>query len=1104
MVKVKIIHAVLASVLLTALGCQRSADPAGPLFTLLPPDATGIAFENPIVEDAGFNVLEYEYFYNGGGVAIGDVDQNGWPDVFFTANVGPNRLYLNQGNLRFDDVTEQAGFAHSASWDTGVTMADVNGDGWLDIYVCRSGRVSEERRRNALYINNQDGTFTDQAAAYGVDDPAYSTHATFFDYDRDGDLDLYLLNHPIRRLERFDVALIKQQRDPLSGDKLYRNDGDTFVDVSEAAGIIGNPLGFGLSATVSDINNDGWLDLYIANDYVEDDYLYINNSDGTFTENIRSWISYTSHSSMGVDIADINNDGRPDIYTLDMLAEDNARQKRLKGPDDYARFQQLRREGYQAQYMRNMLHLHNGNGTFSEIGQLAGVSNTDWSWAPLIADFDNDGYKDLFVTNGYMRDYTDLDFLNFTLRTALQTARRHGQSVDAFPLVQQMSMSTLPNYAYRNRGDLTFADETQSWGLDQSGLSGGAAYADLDNDGDLDLVVNNINEPALVYRNNAEAQPNRHYLKIRLEGAPGNQFGIGAKVNVTTDESQQFWQELMPARGYQSAVEPVLVFGLGAATQVTVTVTWPDDSEQQLTQQATNQTLTLKHQDATTPATAELPEPPQRFIYVGSEATGLTFTHEENAFVDFEREPMLPHMLSRQGPALAQADINRDGLPDIYIGGARNQAGALYLQQLDGTFGGISVEAFAAHSSYEDVDAAFFDADGDGDVDLYVVSGGAEPEDGAAYQDRLYLNNGFGAFTHAPDALPAMPTSGATIAPHDMDGDGDVDVFVGGHVQPGRYPLATRSYLLENVDGQFADITTTAAPALVEPGLVHAAQWGDINGDSRAELLIAGEWIPIRAFQWQEGNTFAEITTASGFDQTDGWWRSLRLADLDGDGDLDLLAGNRGLNAQMRATSAEPATIHAADFDANGSFEAIMSSYIQGQSYPVPNRDVLLGAIPSFANRYPTYASYAEASLNDLFPPERLADAATLYAYDFATTLFENQGDGTFRKQPLPTEAQFAPIYAILAEDFDQDGQTDLLLAGNNHSVRGEWGYEGAGQGLFLHGQGGLRFAPVPARTSGFFEPGDVRALLVVPTRRGPFVIAANNDGALNTYGVRP
>ncbi|MEM1095583.1 MAG: VCBS repeat-containing protein, partial [Bacteroidota bacterium] len=886
----------------------------------MPPAATGLDFVNEIQEDAGFNVLEYEYFYNGGGVAVGDVNRDGRPDLFFTANIGPDRLYLNRGNWQFEDVTEQAGFTHAPSWTTGVTMVDINADGWLDIYVCKSGRVSEERRRNALYINNQDGTFSEQAAAYGIDSPAYSTHATFFDYDRDGDLDLYLLNHPIRRLERFDVELVKQQRDPLSGDKLFRNDGGTFVDVSEAAGIIGNPLGFGLSVTTSDIDGDGWLDLYIANDYVEDDYLYINNQDGTFREEIRSWMRYTSNASMGADIADVNNDGLQDVVTLDMLAEDPRRLHRLKGPDDDARFQQLRREGYHAQYTRNMLQLNQGNGTFSEIGQLAGIAQTDWSWAPLLADFDNDGHKDLFVTNGYMRDYTDMDFLTTKLRAALQVARNQGQPLDALTLVQQMSMSTLPNYGYRNRGDLTFADVTDDWGLGKPGLSSGAAYADLDDDGDLDLIVTNLNEPAWLYQNTADQRGQHNYLKVDLTGAPGNTLGIGAHVSIKLADGSVLVQEQMPVRGYQSSVDPVLLFGLGDAANVSITVTWPDGRHETRDAVAANQTLAFDWSNASDTAQPPATEPTPRFVLL-PDGLGLDAVHRENDFDDLEREPLLPRRFSRQGPALAVADVNRDGLDDVFVGGAQDQAAQLYLQQLDATFKPAAVPAFATDASFEDVDALFFDADADGDMDLYIVSGGTARTDGAAYQDRLYLNSGFGGFTRAPDALPELRTSGAVVAGHDWDGDGDTDLFVGGHVQPGRYPLPERSYLLENVGGTFADATERVAPDLMAPGLVGDALWADLDGDSSAELVVAGEWMPIRVFQPTDGGSFAEVTSAFGFDGTTGWWRSLLAHDLDGDGDLDLLAGNRGLNTQMPA----PATLHAADFDANGQMESVMS-----------------------------------------------------------------------------------------------------------------------------------------------------------------------------------
>ncbi|WP_456426449.1 VCBS repeat-containing protein [Rhodocaloribacter sp.] len=1089
-----------------ALGLSACASPApepeAPLFTRVPARISGVTFVNRIVEDEGFNVLEYEYFYNGAGVAVGDVDNDGLPDLFFTANMGPNRLYRNKGGFVFEDVTEQAGLAETAAtWDTGGAMADVNGDGRLDIYVCRSGRVSEDRRRNALYVNNGDGTFTERAAAYGLDDPAYSTHAAFFDYDRDGDLDLYLLNHPIRRLNRFDVALLKRQRDPLAGDKLYRNDGGRFTDVSAEAGILGNPIGFGLSVTVSDLNDDGFPDLFVANDYVEDDYLYLNNGDGTFTERIRDALAHSSYSSMGADVADFNNDARPDILTLDMLAEDHRRQKLLKGPDGYERFAMLRGFGYHPQYMRNMLQRNNGNGTFSEIGQMAGVSNTDWSWAPLLADFDLDGWKDLFVTNGYLRDYTNLDFLA-TLDRALREAKEQGRPLDPLALVRQMPSTPLANYAYRNNGDGTFENRSAAWGLAEPGFSNGAAYADLDDDGDLDLVVNNVNAEAFVYRNHAERYTDRHHLKVRLDGPPGNRFGIGAKVTLTTDDGRRFFQEMIPGRGYQSTVEPVLLFGLGAATRVRVAVTWPDGRRQSLAGVVADRTLTLRHADASEPTGPEPPEdeaPPLFAPLPGSR--GLAFAHREDPFVDFEREPLLPHMLSRLGPALARADVNRDGLPDVFVGGAKGQPAALFLQQIDGRFRRAPLPAFDADRAFEDVDALFFDADGDHDLDLYVVSGGSDvPRDAPGYQDRLYVNNGFGRLSRAPGALPAMPASGGVVAAHDFDGDGDLDLFAGGRVLPGRYPLAPRSYLLENDgDGHFTDVTEEAAEALVAPGMVTAALWRDLDGDGAAELVLAGEWMPLRVFRVNADHTFTEITEEAGLARTNGWWNALAAADFDGDGDLDLVAGNRGLNAPMRATPDEPAAIYAADFDRNGFVDAVMSYFIHGKPYPVPARDELLAQIPSLAERFPTYASYAGATIDDVLPR---ADAVTLEAFDFETRLFENLGDGTFRPRRLPLEAQISQVNALIAADFDRDGAMDVLMAGNNFGVRPQWGAYDAGQGLLLRGRGDGTFEPVTATRSGFFAPGEVRGMVVVPTPAGPILVAAPNDAPLAVFAL--
>ena len=1101
-----------AALFLGAMAACRapSGAPDRPLFADLPSDSTGVTFANELNEGPERNVLAYEYLYNGGGVAIGDVSGDGRPDLYFTANMGANKLYLNQGEFEFRDVTQQAGVVDRDGWTTGVTMADVNGDGRLDIYVCRSGWMDAETRRNKLYVNTgvaDDGTprFAERAAKYGLDDSSNSTHATFFDYDRDGDLDLYLLNHQTEYfIGRFDLDVARSKDDPRAGDKLYRNDNGAFVDVSAEAGIIGNALGYGLSATVSDINQDGWPDLYVANDYIEDDYLYVNQGDGTFREAVRSWLDHTSYSSMGADIADYNNDGRPDIYTLDMLAEGNRRQKLLKGPEDFRFYRDMLSRGYYHQYMRNMLHLSRGDSTFSEIGQLAGVSNTDWSWAALFADFDLDGLKDLYVTNGYRRDYTNLDYLNSELygnpdfMKFMETGNE--DYADLYALTQKMPSTPISNYVFRNEGDLTFKKKSAAWGLGREGFSNGAAYGDLDGDGDLDLVVNNINEEASVYRNRARELTENNYLKVRLRGEGGNRYGIGAKVELTAPDGRTFYQEMMPARGFQSAVEPVLTFGLGAAESVDLTVTWLDQTQERRTGVAANQTITLDQSEARPPDSGSDAKAPDPLWVRVDGARGLTFAHRENAFVDFEREPLLPHTLSRLGPAFAQGDVNGDGREDVFVGGARGQPPKLFVQQADGEFEQQPVGVFSVHRGYEDVAATFVDVNGDGTLDLYVVSGGNDSRNPTIYQDRVYVNDGTGNFRFGDAIVPTIESSGGAVAAHDYDGDGDQDLFVGGRVTPGAYPRAPRSYLLENKQGRLEDVTAQAAEALQRPGMVTDAIWADLSGDGRVELILAGEWMPIRVFEPQEDGTFTEVTGEMGLRGSSGWWYALQAHDFDGDGDLDLIAGNRGQNAQMKARLEEPTSIYVADFDRDGVAEPIMSHYLQGREYPVYWRDVLVEEIPPLEEAFPTYASYAEATTPEVLAALQAGDAQQLTAHTFATSVFENRDGEALRRWALPVETQFAPVRGLVIYDVNEDGLDDVVLAGNDFTVRPQWGRFDAGKGVVLLNRGDLRFEAVPSSTSGFTAPKDARDLGLVDTPQGPVAIVVNNNDSLGVF----
>lgn len=1102
--------AILLAFTLLASHCQQTA--GGKLFTLVPASETGVEFVNNLDENDRFNIIKYLYFYNGGGVATGDVNNDGLPDIFFTANQLSNRLYLNKGDFKFEDITEKAGLTDvtqpGGRWKTGATMADVNGDGWLDIYVCELGFYKSVNGRNRLYINNQDGTFSEKAAEFGLDFKGFSQQATFFDYDLDGDLDLFLVTHSVHSPESYVPAGQRSIRDQMAGDYLFRNDGDHFTDISEQAGIFGGRMGYGLGVVTADLDNDGWPDIYVTNDFHENDYLYLNSpapsgaKEGLqriFREVSASAMGHMSTFSMGVDAADLNNDGLVDIMTLDMKPEEEYVFKASAGASHYNLHQMKLDYGYQYQLPRNCLHLGMGSGTdgiphFIDIAELLRVEATDWSWGPLLADFDNDGWKDIFISNGIWRRPNDLDYLKFASDGEVQ------RKATDLELAAKMPQGIVSNYAFRNQSAPSqskqaiprFENVSEKWGLNLTSCSNGAAYADLDNDGDLDLVVNNLNSTAAIYRNNSSLFSKNNYLKIKLEGEGKNAFGIGTKVTLKAGGTTQM-QELHPSRGWQSSSDHVLNFGLGEnAIAEELIVTWPGGREQTLRNVQANQRLTLHQADAQPPAPQQA-APTQSPTF---QLSSLPFQHRENKFTDFNVEPLMPHMLSTEGPKLAIGDVNGDGVEDVYLCGAKAQAGQLLVGTGTRTLELREQAVFHEDFLCEDVSAVFFDADGDADLDLFVVSGGGEYRDGAQQlQHRLYLNNGDGLFKKAAQSWPATNGSCAVVA--DFNGDGANDLFIGSRSVVGSYGLTPRSFIfLNDGKGSFRDATAEVCPEIAQVGMVTAAIW---LPDER-RLAIVGEWMPLTIFDFGSPDSGrGSYIQKSEVPNTQGWWHSLAAIDADGDGDLDLVAGNQGLNTVFEATSERPLEVYIKDFDNNGATEPILTYYRQGKRYSFISKDELTGQLPGMRKLFVAYSKYASSTFEQVFDQKMLEGAIHKQAVTLASMFFENTGQGQFKPIPLPIEAQTAPIFAFLPGDFDQDGYPDVLAVGNFYENQPSIGKLDASNGWFLQGDGKSGFRVVPWQEHGFFVPGEGRDIKLLKDASGKkrILIARNNSTVL-------